>query len=288
MPTFYTVVRCVPDPIIGERLNIGVIVWGDGRIRSQFISNWTRLRTLGVKDLGFFKDFAARMEGVVASQSALPGIRGLEPFDEASLLRAIDTWAGAIQFSRPRASLRSPEVVLTDAARRFLRDRTDRSPSGRSRLSVATEVQREVEAALQARVGNHEAHEFLRRNFPLAGRVEPHTVDVSVVNGRPHLAAHGLSFEIRDQAEMRRHYTDAAYAASDFQTAARDVPFGVVVYPPLPNAPSTTVELYQHSVTFLPRAGAQVMAEHEFPAWAQENVDKIPPEVLGLLSNRAG
>ncbi len=284
MATFYTIVRCVPDPVVGERLNIGVIVWGDGRIRSRFITNWTRLRTLGVTDPSFFRDFARRIENAGENQLTLSGIPGVDLFDEAALLRAIDTWAGAIQFSRPRASLRSPEVVLDDVASRFLRDRTGRLPEGRSRSVVASEVQREVEEALRTRVGGKEAHEFLRKNFPLAGRLESHTVDVGVINGRPHLAAHGLSFEIRDQAEMRRHYTEAAYAAADFQTLVREVPFGVVVYPPQRNAPSSTIELYRHSVSILPRAGADVMAEHEFPAWAREKVNKIPSEALGLLN----
>src|SRR6266571_3423111 len=47
MPTTYTVVQYVPDPIADERLNVGVIAVSGGRARSRFLTNWLRAERFG-------------------------------------------------------------------------------------------------------------------------------------------------------------------------------------------------------------------------------------------------
>src|SRR5262245_57810921 len=137
MPTFYTVAQCVPDPVADERINFGVIVYGDGQIRSRFVKNWTRIRQFGVKDIRFLRDFVSRIEAAEAGQETLPAVPGLQRFDEAALQRIIGHWASGIQFTEPRGSLRDPDVVLDDAATRFLRGAADPRRRHRSRTRAA-------------------------------------------------------------------------------------------------------------------------------------------------------
>lgn len=283
MATYYTIVRCVPDPVADERINIGVIVWGDGTIRSHFRSDWQRVKRFGLNDISFVREFAQRLGEVNPNQLALPDLSETQRFDEPALERAIDTWAGVIQFSAARASLRDPAIVLDDAVRRFLRSQRATAISSRGRRSAATLIQRRVEEALEQRVGDRRVGHFIRKNYDLAGRLEEHQVDVSVVNGIPHLAARGLSFEIQEVAEMRHHYTDTIYAVTDLKERLPDLPFGVVVFAPHRRATSAAVELYRKAVDVLPRAGAIVVDELEAAAWAREAVATIPEEAFGLL-----
>jgi hypothetical protein len=283
MVTYYTVVRYVPDPVADERINIGVMVWGDGRIRSRFLSNWQRARHFGIPDVSFIRDFARRMADADSDQLVLPDGIGIQRFNEPALERAIDTWAGAIQFSTKWASLRDPDTVLKDASERFLRLRADTLGRLRGRQSAAKLTQRTVEEALQARVGDRDARHFIRKNYSLPGKLEDHKVDVGVVNGAPHLAAQGLSFEIQDLADMRYHYTETVYAVTDLKERLPDLSFGVVLYPPPSGAASATVTLYKKAVRVLPNAGAVLVEEGEAAEWAREAIGKIPDEALGTL-----
>lgn len=62
MVSYYTVVQYYPDPIADERINIGVMAFGDGRVRSRFIQDWRRVEQFGGEDISFLHDFARRAE----------------------------------------------------------------------------------------------------------------------------------------------------------------------------------------------------------------------------------
>ena len=150
MATYYALVQCVPDPFADERINISVVVWGDGRIRCRFTKDWQRVRRFGAPDVTTLRDFAQRLQYASYGVQPLAGIPGPERFDEAALEDAIRGWAGVIQFSKPRASLRDLDAVLEDVAHRALRGAgTGRRRRGRN--SVAAMVQREVQRAVEAR-----------------------------------------------------------------------------------------------------------------------------------------
>ena len=55
----YTVIQYHPDPLAQECLNIGVIAYGGGEIRSHFISDWRRVRQFGGETLN---DVMAQIE----------------------------------------------------------------------------------------------------------------------------------------------------------------------------------------------------------------------------------
>ncbi len=58
MTAQYTVVKYVPDPTIGERMNFGVITWDESRMCSRFLENWHRVQAFGREDIKFLRNFA--------------------------------------------------------------------------------------------------------------------------------------------------------------------------------------------------------------------------------------
>ena len=62
MPTTYTVVQYVPDPIADERLNVGVIAVSGEHARSRFLTNWLRAERFGNASVRVLKDFARQVE----------------------------------------------------------------------------------------------------------------------------------------------------------------------------------------------------------------------------------
>ena len=128
------------------------------------------------------------------------------------------------------------------------------------------------------------ARELVLRGHQVAGRSDDHTLDVLVANGVPHLAAHGLSFETLDVAEILHNYNDVAWAVSDVKRRQPDLPFGVAVYPPPAGAATTSVELFQRARRVLPREGAVLLQEAEVDDWAEDALAKVPNKELGLLS----
>ena len=104
MPSYYCVVRYVPDPIKEEQINIGVIVFGYGCVRTRFTTNWQRVYNFGDNDIGFLKDFV--------SQAAR--------LTERRIREIADRWINTIQLTQPRASELTLEALLKDVAQRYL------------------------------------------------------------------------------------------------------------------------------------------------------------------------
>jgi hypothetical protein len=104
--SFYIIVQYVPDPIIDERINIGVLVLGDGQVRSRSLKNWNRVRHFAEKDIGFLKDF----------------VKEVGFWDEARVRRMAGRSSGTLQLTAPRASLLPADELLPDTAKCFLRE----------------------------------------------------------------------------------------------------------------------------------------------------------------------
>jgi hypothetical protein len=81
MAAFYTVVPYVPDPVRDERLNIGVLVFGDGQVRSRFVDNWHRVRNFGEERIDFLRSFA----------------RSADRLTEEEVRRVARTWHSSIR-----------------------------------------------------------------------------------------------------------------------------------------------------------------------------------------------
>lgn len=281
MLTFYTVVQCVPDPVVNERVNIGVIVYGDGHIRSRFVSSWNRVKNIGVGDVTFLRDFVQRVRDAEAGQQTLPGVPGLPQFDEEALRRIIGKWASGIQFSEPKGSLRDPDAVLDDAASRFLHEDTPFRHRYRGRRVVAAIAQDTVAQKLSDRGGPAAIEHLMHKRPEIPGRLEEHRVDVAVANGRWHFAVHGMSFELDDVERLELQYSNVVYAVSDVRNRIRELPLGIIVLPPRPDSGSQATELYERAVRVFPKAGAEILTEITATDWIADQVKSIPEAEFG-------
>jgi hypothetical protein len=98
-------------PLAGERMNFGVITWDDQHVYSNFISDWTRARSFGGKDIGFLKDFATHL-------SDLTGIErnNYQEFSPERIGDLINDWNDSIQFTAPRGSTHSLDIALVNGS----------------------------------------------------------------------------------------------------------------------------------------------------------------------------
>ena len=121
MACFYMIWLLVPDPIADERINFGVTVFDDYRIRSQFVSDWSRVEMFAGESVDYAKYNA---ENVIKAN-----MRGLLiPTDKPRLMpikkNAIEISGklhNSIQLSRPRGSIGSLEDVLKSTVKQFLK-----------------------------------------------------------------------------------------------------------------------------------------------------------------------
>ena len=132
----YTVVQYLPRPLTGERINIGVIAWGGGKLAARFVENWRRVRAFGHEDTEFLQDFVRQVNKSVDAASLLPGLSD-QTVDEDCLSTIIGSWSHSIQFSEPRASInRIPEAVVNEIASIYLPDVVQPAARARDRASL--------------------------------------------------------------------------------------------------------------------------------------------------------
>jgi len=127
MASHYTVVQYVPDPATDERINVGVLTYGDGQIRCRFLRDWRRVEQFGGEDIGFLRDLARDIQTAAGAQPTLFAMPGAGRLDEETLRRMIGRWRNSVQFTPTRASLLKPAELLDDVAGRFLRESKPRA-----------------------------------------------------------------------------------------------------------------------------------------------------------------
>src|SRR5260370_836966 len=98
MPSRYSVIRYVPDPTAGECINIGVVVFGNGRVLYRFVKNWDRVKSFRQEDIEYLRVFE----------------RNFGRIREEELEEMIRSWKLSIQFSTPAGSALDDEELLND------------------------------------------------------------------------------------------------------------------------------------------------------------------------------
>ena len=269
MVSHYTVVQYLPNPLSGERVNVGVIAWGDGRMSARFIDDWRRIQSFGGEDISFIRDFARRVEEATTASLDLPGVVSGGRLDEEKLQKFIGSWMHSIQFSELRASLRGPHQTTEELAATFLRARRHVS-RGRNRASAAALVAHSVFDGLGELT--QRAHNLVKRNQVIKGKHEQHAFDVVVANGRPFFAAHGLSFEIADSRILGLEVDSTAFAISDIRARDKDsdLPLAVLTLPPRGKS-----KLFGKAQTLFDALKAEVVeSEDAMNRWAKKTARK--------------
>jgi len=232
-PSHYTVVQYLPNPLSGERLNVGLIAWGGGRIAARFIEDWRRVHNFGGEDIEFIRDFARRVEEATDDQSTLAGLGDARRFDEEHLRKIVGTWMHSIQLSEPRTSLKTPTELLDELVPVFLRSVHRRAGKKlRDRRSAAAMVAHSLWACV-TQVTGKAPQDLFKRNHAIKGKLDQHAFDAVIANGRPLFAAHGLSFEIAETRILGLEVDATAFAITDVRAAHPKFPLAVLTLPPI-------------------------------------------------------
>jgi hypothetical protein len=271
MPTFYSILQYLPDPTTGERINVGMIAIGDETVGTRFVDSWDRIKCFaGDADIRFLVDFASKMEGAELSQLGLPGLE----VGDALTLENLNLWAGewreALQFTPPTVSLQSPADLLTDLAPRFLRlsdaPETGIVRSGTRARGRHTAARLAHQAVLMG-VTVQELDLTVERQGVLPGVVGSAQFDSVALNGRPVLAAQGLSFEPEDSDQIERAIEALGHKIWNVREAYPSLEVGVVT---LRRSRVEKADLYDRAVEIFTYHGATVVNEHEAQSWAVE------------------
>jgi Protein of unknown function (DUF3037) len=279
MASRYSVIQYVPNPIADERINIGVLAFDQQTVKVHFLSNWDRVRVFGrSQDMSTLRNFADRMQKSAAAGQLFPGdeLSGDElnntPNHER-LLKIVQGWINQVQFTEPRKSLDTVDNLLNDAIATYLLE-PETKPKLRDRQAAARIAQNKIKQALIDKLGENRAQELLKPDYRISGKLQPHIFDIAIANGRPLLAAHGLSFEVQTSNQV----TDSlAWMIADVKNHQPDFPLGILALPPQENSPhyQKLNEFYCQTILTYERLGATMINENNIDPWASANLAAI-------------
>ena len=288
MPAYYTVVQCVPDPIADERVNVGVIVFGDGQIRSRFLRDWDRVARFAQEDVGYVREFAewvdrAALESAAGPiQTPMPGFPVPRPLDEDTLRGIAAEWSNSIQLTPPQPSLEPHDALLATLVATFLKEPRRAPPRFRDRQDAARLAVKTVRQAVERRVGATAAEQVVRAAYQVGGKVVPRLrLDLAVTNGRVYVASRALSFETYDMPELDRQVRDAVYTLRDVGDYLGRVRLDVVVLPPTTGMKGyrDADRRFRETVEACRQISARVVLEGQAGEWAEEIAELVETEI---------
>lgn len=269
MPSYYCVVQYVPDPTSDERINIGVVTYGQNRIYSRFLRRWSRVRSFGgAKSVVFLRDLASELEDATGAQMPLQ-LAGAGHIDVKQLERWNGHWLSSVQLTKPRASTLPPDALLDNIVGDFLRESPHPRKRPRGRRTAASLAAKRISAALEERVGA-EAGNLLKRNHAVPGALEPHRFDLSLENGTVYFGAQALSFETEDDAALKDEVHLMAWAIADVRSAAPKLPLAVVALPPKRQSEAFTL-----AKTLTNGLRVELVSEEDLTEWASRLVREL-------------
>lgn len=273
MTTQYTVVQYHPNPLSGERINLGLIAWAEGRIACRFVRKWQRVYSFGREDTKFLRDFVGRVEEAASSILDIPGLVE-EKLDEDKLKKIIGSWISSIQFSEPKSSLKPPDELLDEIATIFLREPRRRVIRVQYKRTVVKLAAQSILPVLQERVGP-DAEQLLKRDYTVHGKFDEHAIDLVIANGNPFLGVQGLSFEISESASLDKDVNATAWMIDDVKKQDPKFQLAVVVIPP-----SGKSNTYERARRIFKGLKAAVKTKDEISQWTRNVVGKIPQKEL--------
>ena len=273
MPSHYSIVQYVPDPITDERINVGVIVTGDsGAVRVRFLSHWQRVRQFGLSDVSFLREFARAIE-MRQGELDLSQTQWTEPV----LRRLSSEWMRSIQFTEPRASLKHVDSLFEEIVVRFLHDVGPAAVSYRRRRDARELAVHAVKEALRRRFG-YDAGSLVKKGFPLRGASYPaHHFDVVAANGHALFAAQTLSLEGPDQRRVETEINAAGWSLRDVKDLQADFPTAIIaLLPPEPVLESVQQENIERLRAVSSMIDVPTITEREIPRWAEDAAAGVP------------
>jgi Protein of unknown function (DUF3037) len=275
MTSRYSVIQYIPNPISGERINIGVLAFDDEAVRVHFLSKWDRVRCFGItEDIPFLRDFAHRMKKAVEHGLLFPGDKPSDLPKHERLIKVARNWANSIQITEPCGSLENVDALLDDAVQNYLLEPLPKKIKLRDRQAAGQIATSHIKSLLKQRYGDDRAKELLRTDYTLTGSNMDHKFDVTVANGRPFFAAHGISFEIQTPEQT---VTSLAYMIIDIKASTPNFPLAIVVLPPKNESPDRKrlEAIYRRTTNTYEQYGAKVLQENQVESWVTERLQNV-------------
>jgi Protein of unknown function (DUF3037) len=271
MASKYSIVQYVPNPIANERINIGVVAFNEEQVRVQFLTNWERVRNFGMEDITFLKTFARRMSEAADCGLIFPGDNPNAPYQER-LNKIAQDWLNSIQWTEPRGSLEDVDSLLEDIASIFLVDLNSQKPHLRDRDAAARLTTSKFKKVFKQYVKN-DAKELLKTSYSVQGSHDKHKFDAVVANGRPYLAAHGISFEVKIPEHLQK---SLSWMITDVKQFQADFPIAIVALQPKKEVDNyqKLEETYQQATSTYSQLGAKILAEDDVENWLLERLEK--------------
>ncbi len=247
-----------------ERINVGVIVTDNGRVRSLFLGRWQRVKQFSGKDVAFLKDVE----------------RDARNWDEAAVARLASQWTGSVQFTEPRFTTLPLDEALLDAAKRYLFVTATETQGYRDKSTAVLLVRRRIREKLIEKLGTSGRALIKGPKYELKGQHSAYEFDVSVGNGQPYFAAQGISFEVPNTRRLQKEIASTAWLIEDVKRESPDFPIGVAVLPPKQNAGNASRDNYQEAVAIFQGLSADVIEEPQFSNWAEDVSTRTLPRTL--------
>jgi hypothetical protein len=265
--TYYSVVKFIPDPLSGESVNIGLIVFSpEGEYgRAVFDDSERRARRIAPgANLAFLDQVERELRDALprpTGQKTL-GLAG-RGWDSEALWRLSRDSQNVLQFSEPLASTEEPERLVHRLKEIYLP-----ALAGRSRSRDALAVRRHVRRDL-VRVG---LSAWLRDDFEVKGRHDRYRFDIAVVrngNGSADQLIESMTLAKADTEATRRELDALGYALYDLRNAERTGPVALVV------APDESRTLVKLAGSILDEFDAEVVIEDAADNWAAALAERL-------------
>jgi Protein of unknown function (DUF3037) len=269
MTSFYSVVQYLPDPIIDERINFGVVVFGGGQVRSRFLRDWHRVRAFRGGDIAFLREFADQF----SQKQEVMDVTGLRPLiSEVRLHEIAGNWTNCIQLCEPKASLLEPDALLDDVASRFLRDSRSPARGFRDRRAAVRLAEETLRVEMEERLGES-ARDLTHRNHKVRGKAGEYEFDLVVARGtRVLVAVAAISFELGDLPEVERQLHATAWELDDVRRYNPSTRRALVVLPPTRDLMRVAFKRAEAICTEL---RAAFVPESALGAWAQRTAKHV-------------
>jgi hypothetical protein len=227
MTAHYTIVQYVPDPTADERLNIGVIVWDDGRVYSNFVNDFSRARAFSGKNVTFLKEFSDYVSGLTKETN-----KDYREFSPSHIQKLIEGWNDSIQFTQARGSTKAASELIEQLPLRFLQTKTSEvlaatKPYQGRAFAVRVAYNCILDAA-KARAPDKAKH-LVQKHMQLTGKYNDHSLDIGLKNGRPFAAVNALSFGIVSPVSLQKEIDASAWIFDDVRKKNEDLPLAVYI-----------------------------------------------------------
>jgi hypothetical protein len=276
MTSKYSVIQYVPNPISGERINIGVLAFSQGNIHIKFVTNWARVKRFAGEDIAFLKDLAKELEESITDNLILPGLDWGPQLNEELIEKMVGKWANSVQFTELRASLKPVNDLIESLSAQFLIQPVQKERKYRDRMTAVKITKAYLREALEERMGKEQAMHLLHIQHEIVGKYGPHMFDAVIANGVPYAAFQAVSFELPVASELDQVVDALAFKISDIRQINAELPIGILALPPARNSHSRAKHIYDRALLTYKGLDASVITEQVGPKWIKEQVKHIP------------